>query len=129
MDSTPSDNAVRTAADVAAKKGTMVEAYGTYEQVAYGKLPDAKPQGHAAVRLDDGTLLWLEPPWHPDAIRSSEELAKYAGTAVVVNGLLFDECPPPPDGRAYALVACLMKPVVIDRRAHDFDLDAELEKL
>jgi hypothetical protein len=114
------DTAVRNAADRDAKNGTMVEVFGTYEQVAAGKAPDAKPQGHAAVRLDDGSMIWLEPPWHPGAIRSAEEIAKYEGKSVVAKGLLFAECPPPPDGRAYAKVPCLAAGLVImDRQTYN----------
>jgi hypothetical protein len=121
------DNTVKSAADRDAKNGAIVEVFGTYQQVAGGKRPDAPLDGHAAVRLDDGTLIWLEPPWHPDAIRSPEEIAQYDGQAVVVKGLLFAECPPPPDVRAYAKVPCLaMGIVVIDRRTYDVLHGAEL---
>jgi hypothetical protein len=121
MDETPEpDTAVRSAADRDAKNGTMVEVFGTYQQVAADKAPDAKPRGHAAVRLADDSLVYLHPPWHPEAIRTAEEIAKYDGKSVVVKGLLFAECPPPPDGRAYAKVPCLASGlVIIDRRAYD----------
>lgn len=114
------DVEVRTAADRDAKSGDMVEVFGTYQHVAGGKAPDATPDRHAAVRLDDGTLIWLEPPWHTDAIRPAEEIARYEGKRVVAKGVLLAECPPPPDGRAYAKVACLTAAILImDRRTYD----------
>lgn len=124
----PEDRTVRTAVDRERKNGTMVEVFGTYQQVAGGQGPDAQPKGHAAVRLDDGTLVWLQPPWHPDAIRPAEEVAKYDGRAVVAKGLLFAECPPPPDGRAYAKVPCLASSIlVMDRRTYDALQSGELD--
>ncbi len=112
--------AVRDAADRDRKNGTMVEVFGTYHQVAGGQAPDAPLDGHAAIQLADGTQIYLQPPWHPEAIRPDEELARYEGKAVVAKGLLFAECPAPPDGRAYARVPCLTASiVVIDRRAFD----------
>lgn len=111
---------VRNPADRDAKSGDLVEVFGTYEQVAGGKDPDAPNDGHAAVRLDDGSLVHLQPPWHPDAIRSADELTRYTDKQVVVKGLLFKECPPPPDNRAYAQVPCLYAAIVIiDRRTYD----------
>lgn len=111
---------VHNAADRDAKSGDMVEVFGTYEQVPGGKDPGAPNDGHAAVRLDDGSLVHLQPPWHADAIRSADELAKYTGKQVVLKGILAKECPPPPDGRAYAKVPCMMMDIVIiDRRTYD----------
>lgn len=111
---------VRSAADRDAKAGTVVEVFGTYEEVAGGKAPDAPLDGHAAVRLDDGSLIHLQPPWHPDAARPADERARHAGKAVVAKGMLFAECPPPPDGRAYAKVPCLYSElIVMDRRTYD----------
>lgn len=114
------DAEVHHAADRDAKSGGMVEVFGTYEQVASGKAPDAPKDGHAAVRLADGSLIHLQPPWHPDAVRSSDELARYSDKPVVVKGMLFAECPPPPDGRAYAKVPCMMMDIVVmHRNAYD----------
>lgn len=114
------DAEVRNAADRDAKSGDMVEVFGTYEQVSVGKAPDAPLDGHAAVRLEDGSLVHLQPPWHENAIRSADELAKYSDKPVVVKGLIVAECPPPPDGRAYAKVPCMMMDVVVmDRRTYD----------
>jgi hypothetical protein len=122
------DTAVRNAAELDAKNGTMVEVFGRYEQVAGGKRPDAPLDGHAAVRLADDTLIWLEPPWHPAAIRAPEELAKFEGKEVVAKGLLFAECPPPPDHRAYAKVSCLgAGPIVMERATYDLLNGGELE--
>lgn len=111
---------VRTAADRDQKTGKMVEVFGRYERVADGKAPDATPRDHAAVRLEDGTLIHLQPPWHPNAVRSAEEQEKYADQEIVAQGILLAECPPPPDGRAFAKVPCLYLDIVItDRRTHD----------
>lgn len=111
---------VNHAADRDAKNGTMVEVFGTYTEVAGGKDEGAPPSGHAAVALADGSLVHLGPPWHPIAIRSDEE-RKLAGQPVVAKGLLFAECPPPPDGRAYRKVPCLYEGLtVVDRKTYDF---------
>jgi hypothetical protein len=112
------DDQVTTAADRDHKNGTIVEVFGTYV------LTEGKDQGtvtgHAAVRIADGTLIHLAPPWHPEAIRPDEE-RKLAGQPVVAKGLLFAECPPPPDGRSYARVACLYLGLkVIERSTYDF---------
>ncbi len=123
-----SDVEVRTAADRDAKAGEMVEVFGTYQHVSGGKAPDAAPDGHAAVRLDDGSQIWLAPPWHTDAIRTAEEIARYDGKSVVAKGLLFAECPPPPDGRAYAKVPCLTAGIIVmDRRTYDALKTGELD--
>lgn len=122
------DVEVRTAADRDAKSGEMVEVFGTYEHVSGGKAPDAAPDGHAAVRLDDGTQIWLQPPWQADAIRPADEITRYAGKAVVAKGLLMAECPPPPDGRAYAKVPCLTAAIIVmERRAYDALKSGELD--
>ncbi len=114
------DAEVRTAADRDHKNGNMVEVFGTYEQIADGKSPDARHLGHVAVRLDDDSLIHLQPPWHPDAVRPTDELAKFDGRPVVAKGILFAECPPPPDGRAYPKVPCLYSEIVlVDRRTYD----------
>lgn len=89
-----------------------------YPQIADGKAPNAPHVGHAAVRLDDG-LIHLQPPWHADAVRSPDEIARFEGRPVVAKGILFVECPPP-DGRAYPKVPCLYSEIVlIDRRIYD----------
>ena len=111
---------VTTAADRDAKSGKMVEVFGTYTEVAGGKDDGAPLDGHAAIALADGTLIHLAPPWHPEAIRSTEE-RRLAGQPVVGKGILFAECPPPGDGRAYAKVACLyLGATVVDRPTYDF---------
>lgn len=98
----------------------MVEVFGRYERVADGKAPDAAPVGHAAVRLADGTLIHLQPPWHSDAVRPAEEQKELDGKEVVAKGVLFAECPPPPDGRAYSKVPYLYSEIVImDRSTYD----------
>jgi hypothetical protein len=112
------DDQVTTAADRDHKNGTMVEVFGTYV------LAESKDQGtltgHAAVQLADGTLIHLAPPWHQEAIRPEEE-RKFVGKPVVAKGLLFAECPPPPDGRAYPRVACLHIGLkVLERSMYDF---------
>jgi len=113
----PADQ-VHTAADRDAKDGTLVEVFGTYLLVDAHEPGTAS--GHAAVVLDDGTAIRLGPSWHPDAVRPDQE-RELAGRAVVAKGLLFAECPPPPDGRAYVKSACLHGGIeVLDRSTHDF---------
>jgi hypothetical protein len=123
---TPSNIQVHNAADRDAKNGTIVEIFGTYTEIPAGKDADAPLDGHAAVKLADGSLIFLGPPWHPEAIRPADERA-LAGQPVVAKGILFTECPPPPDGRAYAKVACLYEGLVVyDRRTYDFMHGGEL---
>jgi|GEM_PF-2237856 hypothetical protein len=111
---------VRTAADRDAKSGQMVAVFGIYTEVAGGKAVDAPLDGHAAITLGDGTRIALAPPWHADAIRPADE-RKLAGQEVVAKGLLFAECPPPPNGGAYQKSACLERGLtVIDRATFDF---------
>lgn len=107
------------AVDVFAKSGSLVEVFGTYRVVANAKLDGADPGTAelAAIELDDGTRVHLQPPWHADAVRSEAERAKFVDRPVVVKGLLFEECPPPGDGRAYAKVACLHSELSIIARA------------
>lgn len=113
-------NAVNTAADRDHKNGTLVEVFGTYQVVADGKDPGAAATDHVAIVLSDGTLIHLQPPWHPDAARPADERARLGGKAVVAKGLLFAECPPPSDGRAYAKVSCLYSEVVLlERTTYD----------
>ncbi len=109
--------AVLHAVDLFAKSGSLVEVFGTYRVVAADKLDRAAAGDHAAVELDDGTRIHLQPPWHPDAVRADAERTRFADQAVVVKGLLFDECPPPGDGRAYAKVACLHSELVVMARS------------
>lgn len=121
-------NEVRHAGDLEAKNASMVDVFGTYEHVSVAKRPDQPPDGHAAVRLDDGTRIHLSPPWDPEAKRPPDEIAKYDGQSVVVKGLLMKECPPPPDQRAYAKVPCLYKGgVVMDPRTYKALMTGELE--
>jgi hypothetical protein len=55
-----------------------------------------------------------------EAIRPDEE-RKFVGKPVVAKGLLFAECPPPPDGRAYPRGACLHIGLkVLERSMYDF---------
>lgn len=110
-------DAVHSAADRDHKTGTLVEVFGTYQLVSDGKDPGAAATDHAAVALGDGTLIHLQPPWHRDAARPADERSQLTGKPVVAKGLLFAECPPPPDGRAYAKVSCLYSEVVLLERA------------
>jgi hypothetical protein len=113
-------DAVKTATDRDHKNGSLVEVFGTYQVVADGKDPGTAATDHVAIKLSDGTLIHLQPPWHPDAARPADERAKLGGKAVVAKGLLFAECPPPSDGRAYAKVSCLYSEIVLlERTTYD----------
>ncbi len=108
-----SGNQVRNEADLNAKGNAMVEVFGTYIQVAVGKAPNSKPRGHAALRLEDDTHIYLQPPWSAAGIRPAEEIAKYDGKPVVASGLLIKKCPGPGEERAYAEVSCMYSDFVL----------------
>jgi hypothetical protein len=83
-----------------------------------GALDQASPQANclAALRLEDGTLVHLQPTWQVEALRSVEELQKFRDKSVVVTGLLAPEMPAPPSNIAYIKGPCLFGTVsILDR--------------
>jgi hypothetical protein len=84
---------VTSHADVKALGHVRVRVIGRYEQIDVRKRDPrvGQPlfQGHAALRLDDGSMVTLEPPSEPSAVRSPDEIARFEGTRVVATGLLY----------------------------------------
>lgn len=72
-----------------------VRLIGDYEQMDVRMRTSDPPvyRGHAAIRLDDGTRILLEPIWDKNAIRTEEEIARFEGKRVAVVGMLFPVAP------------------------------------
>lgn len=83
---------------------------------------EADPQVNcqAAIRLEDGTLVYLQPTWEAAAVRSPEELTQFRNKSVVVTGTLLPSTPAPPDGRAFIKGPCFVGAISIaDRETWD----------
>jgi hypothetical protein len=101
--------ACRRSHDVSANAGARVRVFGEYVDVDARQRPDppAQYRGHAAIRLEDGALVQLEPTWAEAALRSAGERARFAGKAVEAIGVLWASPPEPPEPVAYMLGPCL----------------------
>jgi hypothetical protein len=101
---------IRVKVDLSVAHDSMVQVLGTYREVDIRKRPQGEPvyAGHAAVELDDGTLVFLTPPWGAQAIRTDDERATRRGTRVAALGMAVDSCPPDPSGGASIVAPCLM---------------------
>ena len=98
-----------TYADVERLDGQPAAVVGTYEQVDVraGPRPPAVFDGHAAVRLRDGHLVLIEPVWSARAVRSDDEVARAAGRAVTVTGVVHLRSPEPPEPAASIVGPCV----------------------
>lgn len=98
-----------TGADVRANDGQRAAVAGTYEQVDVRQRTRGDPvyRGHAAVRLDDGTRVHLEPTWAQDAQRDDDEIERFEGRRVRAVGTVHEEPPDPPRPVAYVVAPCL----------------------
>jgi len=113
--------------DLNANKATLAEVFGTYEWVDPSKNnsqeldPENPPENcQAGVRLEDGTLIYLQPTWETSAARSKTELLEYRNKPVVVKGSVLPEGPPSPDQSAYIKGPSMVGPIVIiDREVWD----------
>ena len=83
--------------------------YSLFDARKHG--PDEAPvyDGHVAIILEDGTRVVLEPINSPNAIRSEEEINRFAGRMVVATGVLTKEPPPDPDHPQDLVTPCLSK--------------------
>jgi hypothetical protein len=99
----------RSGRDVARLSGRVVAVHGTYRQVDVRRkqTPPPRLEGHAAVALDDGTLVFLEPAWSARAIRPEDERRSLDGRRVVATGLLHARAPSPPEPVAALIDPCL----------------------
>jgi len=96
---------VRTAPDIEAHVGETTLVYGTYVEVDIRKATSPPPvyAGHAAVRLEDGTLVLLGSYSQESAIRSEKERNELRDKEVIAEGLLHSICPPSPAGASLQL--------------------------
>ena len=94
--------------------------FGIYVWVDPRKDPDPEipPENYqAAIQLEDGTLVHLQPTWEPSAIRSEAELIKYHQKEVVVfANFVLSKAPPSPGGTAYMTGPCMFGPISISSR-------------
>lgn len=96
---------VRTLSDIEAHVGETALVYGTYAEVDIRKATSPPPVyvGHAAVRLEDGTLVLLGSYSQESAIRSEKERNELRDKEVIAEGLLHSICPPNPAGASLQL--------------------------
>jgi hypothetical protein len=121
--------------DLNANKTSLCEVFGTYEwvdprQVNSQKLdPENPPENcQAGIRLEDGTMIYLQPTWKSSAARSKKELLEYHNKPVVVTGSVLAEGPPSPDELAYIKGPSMVGPIVIvDRESWDVRNGGELK--
>ena len=99
-----------SAADVERLDGRRVALTGVYEEVDVRArpAPPAVHRGHAAVRLDDGLVVLIEPIWSEQAIRGDDEIARARGRPVAVRGVIRARCPEPPEPSASIVSACIV---------------------
>jgi hypothetical protein len=85
---------------------------GTYRQIDIRMRPKGSPEylGFAAIQLQDGIDVLLEPSWSPAARRSEAERRRFDGQHVAVIGIIHLEPPDPPEPVAYIIGPC-MSPV------------------
>lgn len=109
--SKPSD-VVFASGGVEAHDGERVSVRGIYalfDATKHAKDQPAVYDGHAAIILEDGTRVLLEPIDSPNAIRSEEEINRFAGRVVVVTGVLTKLPPPDPNHAQDLVMPCLSK--------------------
>ncbi|HBR73348.1 MAG TPA: histidine kinase [Cyanobacteria bacterium UBA11159] len=93
----------------AENEGKKVRVIGRYAQVNVQQRQDIPPLyiGHTAVDLEDGSGIFIYPGWHPNAIRSQSEIARYENQRVVVVGTVVPKMPKNP---SYPNAASLIGP-------------------
>jgi hypothetical protein len=104
--------AITSLDDVRRASGERAEVEGTYQQIDIRMRVKGDPVylGHAAVILDDGTEVTLEPSWAEEAIRPRDEIDRCEGHRVRVVGTVHEEAPEPPEPAA-ALMSPCVRPV------------------
>jgi hypothetical protein len=100
---------VRSSADLEKASGGGGVVFGVYHQVDVRQAPTGDPQfrGHAAVRLEDGEDVFLEPTWSDDALRPADEIERLDGKRVRAAGVVHAEAPEPPEPVAAIISPCL----------------------
>lgn len=101
---------VTTRAELAAQDMNDVQLAGTYVELDARMKAESPPRydGHAAIRLADGTLVTLFPTWHRDARRPIAEIQQLKDKQVEVAGMVFAEAPASPRGGASLNAPCIM---------------------
>jgi len=99
----------RSRADVEAASGGPARVVGDYVEVDLRQKPKPPPRylGRAGLRLEDGTLVLLEPGWSQAGLRSPEERRRFAGKRVEATGTIWIEPPRPATPVAYPIMPCL----------------------
>jgi hypothetical protein len=89
--------------------GRRAEVEGRYAQIDVRMRVKGDPvyRGHAAVMLDDGTEVTLEPVWAEQAIRPAEEISRCDGHRVRVTGTAHEQAPEPPEPTASLVSPCI----------------------
>ncbi len=93
--------------------GQDVIVRGTYVETVMSARPDALPTGHVAVQLADGLEVLVLVPWHADALRPKDQVARLAGKPVAVAGHLAGQIPEQHKGAAQRLMPCLTTVVAL----------------
>ena len=102
--------AVVRESDIDRHADRRVEVRGVYTPLALGRRADrVEPPAHVAVRLIDGTLVLLEPPWHYAARRAATERSNHDGRPVRVVGTLRSTVPEEFVGAQTPLLPCLVE--------------------
>lgn len=108
--------------ELKANSGKFAEVFGTYiwvearsdKEEAMGKEPAQGCQ--AALQLEDGTLVFLQPTWEAAAARPSDELKSYRDKAAVASGLVLLEGPAAPNGGNFIKGPCFVGPIALTDR-------------
>lgn len=89
--------------------GQRATVEGRYQQIDVRMRQKGDPvyAGHAAVILDDGTEVTLEPVWAAEAIRPAEEIERFDGQRVRVTGVVHEQAPEPPEPTASLMSPCV----------------------
>jgi len=101
--------AVTSIEDVRRADGQRADVDGTYRQIDVRMRIKGDPvyAGHAAVMLDDGTEVILEPVWSEDAIRPADEISRCDGHRVRVTGTAHEQAREPPEPMASLMSPCI----------------------
>jgi hypothetical protein len=89
--------------------GMPATVVGTYHQVDTRMKRHSSPKyvGHAAIRLDDGTDVYLEPIWSKSALRGARERRRFDGRRVAVTGVPLARMPEPAEPVAHLVGPCI----------------------
>jgi hypothetical protein len=87
---------VRTRDDIARLNGTVATVHGTYRALPRpmkGTLDEGPPNECAALELDDGTFVYLEPQDAAASARPVAELERFDGSPVAARGTIHKVMP------------------------------------